>query len=716
MPRAPGGRRRSDPFLTSLYERLHDAPMQRKFRKIAPIPVGVVFQQRPGMTMAEIRREFRLMKKLGFTCLKQCLVVPGTDKKQVMHAALDEGIIPWWYDEGGWEAITPALLRRLRIPVGTPTGRIRANRRFLAYQMKVMRRRIDRGDEPDKGGLPAGEAEGRNVTADHLLDDDTIPRFMEWVRKTYKTADRAMETWFNRPAPAGALPDVTPTGWEDIRNRVAAKRLGGVMFVRDVLRFKADLHGGRLKATAQAWHRHDPDAPFRAGGETSVFLPHAARGLDMEGIADVMADYGSFYPSIHLSWHFEEVDFEVTRPVFMIAQMMHDWFKGGWSAAWESTGGPQQFDGGKAPFWEPARGRVAGFTVDGGVMTQLMLSYLAGGFKGFGFWCWSGPSGLREYSLLDRQRRPCDRTVQAGRIGRAARRFRDELWAARKEPLVGVLVDWDSDAIWAARAVASRDLFKHVPMKARVGASRALINANVPWEYVTACDLRAGLAERYRVIYLPAMLAVGPDLMRILHGYVRRGGRVVLDMPGAIVDNLGRSLDTDTGSLFERTFGCMIRDYQYSSNVPRHLAGRRLSGWVADLGVTTAAVRAGFDSGAPAVTEGRPGKGSGVLLGWDASLMCFAPGDSAAERLLVAHALGAHRSPYSCEAIVYRLASPVADHYFLINDGPARVVKLATPSFRYRSLLDAVSGERVLTQDSIALPAYSGRWVRAERG
>lgn len=31
------------PFMTEIYDRLHDTPMQRKLRKIAPVPVGVVF-------------------------------------------------------------------------------------------------------------------------------------------------------------------------------------------------------------------------------------------------------------------------------------------------------------------------------------------------------------------------------------------------------------------------------------------------------------------------------------------------------------------------------------------------------------------------------------------------------------------------------------------------------------------------------------------------
>jgi beta-galactosidase len=300
-----------------------------------------------------------------------------------------------------------------------------------------------------------------------------------------------------------------------------------------------------------------------------------------------------------------------------------------------------------------------------------------------------------------------------GRIGQAARRLRDELWAARKEPLVGIYTDWENDAAWAAMAAGHRELFRHVPMKARVGASRAFINHNVPWEYVTGEDLRAGLADRYRVIYLPALLSLPADLMKRLHGYVRRGGRLVLDMPGAWMDEYFQAAGTDKGTLFEKTFGCMIREYQYSSNVPWRRAGRRLEGWTAELGLTHAQPLAAFDNGLPAVTESRAGRGSALVLAYEASLMCFRPGDAQTEGWLVADALGPHQSPYACEAVAYRLAAPAADHYFLMNDGPARAVKLDTRRLKYAAWQDAVTREELEVGVPVAVPAYGGRWVRA---
>ncbi len=406
------------------------------------------------------------------------------------------------------------------------------------------------------------------------------------------------------------------------------------------------------------------------------------------------------------------------RPVYMQASLAQDWFKGGWAATWESTGGPQQLSGGKG--WEPAgAAKTAGFTVDEGVMTQLMLSYLAAGFKGFGHWCWNGRSAgweAGEYALLGRDGQPTARAIRVGHIGQAARRWRDELWAAHKEPLVGVFVDFDNEAMWAAISTCGRDKFKHVPIHARIGVARALINQNVPWEHVTATDLRKGLARRYRVIYLPAAIALSSDLLDILSNYVHDGGRLVLDMPGAYYDEFGRLLPTGEGTPFEGVFGCVIRDYQYSSNVPHSIEGVELEGFVADLRLTAAQAIAHYDGGAPAIAENRLGKGTAVVLGCEASLMCYRPGDIVAEEMLVRHALGEHRSPYACYgAIAYRLAAPAADHYFLINDGPAASATLDTRDAAYRRMADAVTGEELALDQPIPLPPHSGRWLRLER-
>ncbi len=690
------------------------------------MPWGVVFIPWHGMTEQEMREHFRLMKTLGFRNLKQAMGTPEWPLEKVLEIALEEDVIPFWYGEAGWEEITPELLSRLGLPPDMPIQEARRHPRMREYQKDVLRRQIPvvaRG--LDVVARPGAEAAGDfRHTPDPFLRPPDLPLFRKWLRENYRSPAEIAEAWNQFEAGFNEQPVKT---WEDVDRLVetfVARPDPPPSYgreyarVRDVLRFKAETHADAIRRRSLEFHRKHPNIPTRTGGEMGLFLPFAWRATKMEALAASQRETGSFYPSIHLAWHFGEVRYEVARTVYMQAAFARDLFKGGWAATWESTGGPQMLTGFKG--WEQFdRSTTPGFTVDEGVMAQLQLSYLAAGFLGCGIWAWNyRPAGFEagEYALLNRQLRPSPRAIRAGRIAQAAERWRDELWQARKEPLAGMLVNWDNDAIWAAVAIRQRDHFRHCPMQARVGASRALINGNIPWEHVTADDLRAGLAPRYKVIYLPGQLALGEDLLDILLAYARQGGRVVMDSPGGALDERGKVLRTAAGSRFEQLFGAELAGLQYANNVPWPFRGRRLDGFIRELRPTSAQVFERFHNGKPAVTLNRCGQGAGVLLAWDASLSVFLPGNDAGEAWLREFALGDLRSPYACSgAVVYRLAAPQADHYFFINDGEQTSVRLDTGSCRYRAALDPVTEESLAPGGEIRLEAHGARWLRFEK-
>ena len=154
--------------------------------------------------------------------------------------------------------------------------------------------------------------------------------------------------------------------------------------------------------------------------------------------------------------------------------------------------------------------------------------------------------------------------------------------------------------------------------------------------------------------------------MQILTDYVKRGGRIVTGAPSFWFDDRGKCLRTDTGSEFEQLFGVQLRDFQYANNTRYKLHGEQVEGWVCDLEITSAQVLASFSSGKPAVTEHRLGKGTAVYIGAEASHQCFKPGNDHVEQWLRDYAMGPYEAPYRCDdAVVYRLATPTADHYFI---------------------------------------------------
>ena len=699
-------------YLVELYDRLHDSPLQNKFKRLQPMPTGVVYVQRPGEGEAEMRWHFRTMKELGFNCLKQIMTTDDWTEEQVELIALEEGIIPWWYGLAGWETITPELLRNLNIHENATIEQIRQNPAMLAYQKEVMRQRIEKtiafkaqhGNQHFLSGRSVAfepEIGGRGFE----LSEKGKQLFVAWVKEQYKTIE-SLNFVYNQNH-AGLNQNFV--SWEDFERRWT--RMGGNEYrhLRDILRFKVEHALESIEHRAQTFKDFDSNAVFRGGGELGLFHPQAWYGVDLERIANLMTHYGSFYPSIHFSWHFGEVNYELVRPFYMQSSQATDYFKGGWAATWETTGGPQQFSGGRGGY---------GFTVDEGVMTQFILSQIAAGFKGFGLWCWTPRTAgweAGEYALLDRQNQVTPRAVKVGQIAQAMERYSGELWSARKEPVVGILTDWDNEALWAAMTVSGRDTLKHYPMWARVGVSRALINSNIPFEYVTVPDLEKGLAPRYPVIYLPAQLFMSDQLVNMLYDYVQQGGRLVMDMPSAYYNQFAALMNNGKGTRFEQLFGTVITDFQYSGkNITRTLNNVELRGFIIDQAPTTAKVVATFNNGLPAITENNLGKGTAMLLGYEASISCFKPNNTAAEKILVQYVANHHPVPYICKgALVYRLASPAADHYFLIKDGDATAVRLDF-AHTYKSVSDAITGESV-NQKQISIEANSGRWLRCEK-
>jgi beta-galactosidase len=487
------------------------------------------------------------------------------------------------------------------------------------------------------------------------------------------------------------------------------------------MRFRAETFiDSAVKSKVEEQQLTDPNVPVRAGGEMGIFLPFASRGTDMEGIARAMAEGGSFYPSIHLTWHFEEAHFEVARPVYMQAAMTTDWAKGVWSATWESSGGPSWFSGGKSPFVTWAQDKTPGFTCHEGTQTILMLSWLAAGYRGFGLWTWNQRTAgweAGEFGLLDRNRKVTERARRAGAIGLAARKFRRELWESDKQPMVGVMQDFDNEAMWAAMGVMGRDIYKSQPIRARMGASRALINGNVPWEHVTPRQMADGLGGRYGTIYLPAFISLSDELLDMLITYVEEGGRVVLDMPSAYLDAFGRVLYTDVGTKFEKLFGSILNEYGYARGINNAwtIGDIPLEGFTAVMTPTTAKVVASYtDQGGAAITENSLGKGTAVILGAEASLDCHKPGNEKMERLIRDICLNGKALPYACEgALAYRLVAPKSTHYFLINDGPAKEVILRLNEGK-GTCTDAITGEVIDLDRPVSVEREGGRWLRVE--
>jgi len=57
-----GTAQQPDEFLTHVYDKLHDSPMQQKFKKINPVPAGVVNADAPWPTIISLSTTEKQMR------------------------------------------------------------------------------------------------------------------------------------------------------------------------------------------------------------------------------------------------------------------------------------------------------------------------------------------------------------------------------------------------------------------------------------------------------------------------------------------------------------------------------------------------------------------------------------------------------------------------------------------------------------------------------
>ncbi len=723
-----------DPWMTGLYWDLNDSPMQQKLRSIRPFPVGVVYYQQRDEGMEEIRREFETIRSMGFTALKQIQLVapegraPGFGEK-VFHAAIETGLSPWYYGKGGWVRIDEGLLARLGIDLSLSPENMKAIQEhpaMVAYQEEKWHERVDRMKE--KPPRPRGMGEpGRN---NPWMPERLIPLFSEWLINEYITIDNLKQAWncgftgscrFSTFYEAAEM--LKGTGFDQYGNGTGPLTKDFRRY-RDAMKFQSELIVDNYQQTMDLYYLWDPEEPERTGGH-QIFENQAVNTWDLEGQAKTASIGGSFYSSIHLTHHFFLVDNELMRPVYWQARTVADMFKGGWAATWESTGGPTQWSG------------YQGNTVDGKTMSQLFVSYLAAGLKGVGLWMWNSRGEgweVGEYALCDVQGNPTDRAEVAGIFSKRLQEQRFELWEALDEPMVGVLYSWENEAMLGRLSLGAYDLntpvystdrdlqFRQLHTEARLGISRALMNNHIPFEYVTERDLEVGLAGRYPVIYLPYLLALDEKHVEILARYVEQGGRLVADFPLLMLDNYGRLNKQREGSLFKELFGLQVADYYHSFNRPLDLHGESLSTQYGALKLGNARVLEEFGNGLPAVTESSYGKGSAVLFNFEGSRMTYRPGNPKMEDILVFHTMGELRPCFQVEgaenSTVMRRCAPDADHYFILNDGPAEAFTIFSDVIGYRSAVNVYSGEELELEEHqirVDMPERTGIWIRAEK-
>lgn len=711
---------------------LNDSPLQRRFREQKPWFVGVVYWNPADCDKTKLLYEFERIKGLGFNVLRfhsvePMEIAPGefdfsrSDLWMDVAAEVDLGVLLGMHTRPSSATLALHGLTVEEFAASQP-----ADPRALAAIRATIAPMIQRYCQHPAlfGWMGFGEPGPGPRSMDNPGDRQA---FAGWLRDKYGSLEAVDRAWNIYPRAGQLILNAFEDAWrlgmwlppEGAQAGLYPTLLRNYGARRDLMRFQTEQMLTRMRATIQIAKEIDPEHLIETGSH-QVFSNQAHLRWDIGQWARA-ADLHTI--SIHLSWHFELAEGEIDRPVYMHARLVRDYFKDGWTSAFETTGGAVQYSGGY------------GNAITPGLMRRFMLNYLAAGNLSLAFWTWDHrPGGWEagEYGLTTLSGAVSNWAQEAGCVARAFARCAGELWDADNETQVAILQNWDTDAIYELEP--ERHELRHAgpndyttgtrqqPGRARIGAARAMLNQGVPFEYVTEDELLAGIGLAYPAIYAPHLRSISDELLAALLAYVEKGGRLIADVQFAFEDSWGKLRATGPGGWQERLFGAYIDTIHDARTNRLRLNAFDVHGFYGDVQVTRARVLASFDDGMPAVTEVQIGQGSAVLVGFDAGMMCHRPGCEPVEQLLAALAWGDNRRSWECSApIAFRRSAPTADHYFLINDGPARTAWLKVFDRVYRHGEDLITGRAITCAGSpsqivaVELPAESAMWVRMEK-
>ncbi len=711
------------------YKQLNDSPMQQKLRQERAFYCAAVYWQPGDYDRGHIVNELKRMKETGFTAVRFHTATPewNEEKQEIDFTRADD-----WLSmaaEVGIDVIYHGAIRK--IPAGflkkqgvDPNAYQRSDLsepEMLAALRAWAKPVMEHLDQYDF--IIAQELEGEpgpiRASVEH---PDEQKKFAAWLEQQYGNLEAINQAWALYPEKERPLLASFEDVWRELEGFKASEVISGVHRAkmnyaagRDALRYLTEKTLRRLRVIYKVFRE------YRGGGIAQVgmhqfFLNQASMCWDFGEWAR-LAD--CHFCSLHLPWHFELVEGKVDRPVAMQAKLTRDYFKHGMTSCFETIGGAVQYSGGYG----------SGMTE--GLMRRHILSYLGTGNLAMAFWTWNHrPGGWEsgEYGLTSLSGEITPWAKEIGKVSRLAQQYIDELWEAEHQPAIALMDVWDTDAILnfepqrhelleSGPKLARGTIFQ--AQRARIGAARALLNHHVPFEYATTHELKEGISCVYPTIYFPHARAVNPELLPLLKEHVEQGGRLVVDVQFAFQDHHGKVQPRGKGSALEQLFGGYVDVIHDARTTPVQVDGIEVEGFFGDVVATDAKPISWFSDGRIAATEHRLGRGSAVIIGFDPARQAHKK-DHAPEmkQWLTRLLMQGRPMPWRANSpLAFRRTTEKADHYFLLNEGPARTVWIQADDASYSSGVELMSGEPLAVDRTIVVrvPEASGVWVRLEK-
>jgi beta-galactosidase GanA len=333
-------------------------------------------------------------------------------------------------------------------------------------------------------------------------------------------------------------------------------------------------------------------------------------------------------------------------------------------------------------------------------------SAVASGAKGIMYWQWRPePSGTEApgFGLTTIDGEVSQRTIEAAACSRKFNSYVGFEKASRLHEVNGIYVSRHSDiCLFAANKGES------VYAKGLYGAFKACYEKNIPVRFVHADRLKNAVAEGLEVLYAPVAIALSPEDMENLAGFVYSGGTLITEACPGFFNEKG--IMQKEWNFLRDIFGLSIqevdgKDRNQITFLPESekdnngyiINGRfyRHSFSVWDPSVQ---VRGNFENGQPAVFEHKYGKGKAILFGSFISVSVALDNDLMSVEA-ICHLM--NRKGYdiiedtgNAEPILTRVHS-LADQYFITLVNYSSTDKIAEITLKETWNLDDIEGSTV---------------------
>ncbi len=385
---------------------------------------------------------------------------------------------------------------------------------------------------------------------------NSLREFRTWRRGKYGALDKLNSTWRTG---FGEWEEVEPPrAFAQVPSWIDWRFFMDDVYITGVLRFKAEAFrrndpGHRPVLAHTASPTYGGTAEWRYAGVLDVIGSSAYPAWGELGDPDITSAQRvrQSYAVYQQLWENIMMKFDYVRSASETGEIWCAELQGG-----RAGGGP---DPGRVP--------------DAGDIRRWVLGPLAAGARGICFWnhrsepFWSEGYG---FGLLELKGDTTERAAEAGRLGKAINSHAD-LFVSGVHPRSKVAIVLDED-LWhfvEGTGGAFKEQFTH----SLSGIYRALFDEGIQVDFLDSARIAQEGAD-YRVLLLPCPSALGPEVIEALRAYVRAGGTLVSEATAGRYDRYGFGMAGEMAPELAELFGARhLQLYTLKPETTRSLTG-----------------------------------------------------------------------------------------------------------------------------------------------